>query len=391
MGDQQSMFLFLVAFYALECLMWLPRSSTAFCALFSRHYRRLSPGELLGNHRGAMVIRPLLPFGSVFQVMPLPAVLMSDGVAITGIDLVNPGEIVPSTREFIAWNDISKIVAEGKSVVINGERRWSAPSQTIALSMAAELDAFRVMPREQRAQEIESRTRKRFDLSAIRERQEQAHKLSRVLGILGLVLFLYVNCLLLPSAMFISFSGIWPWIIGVALLQTSLITFLFWRAHKQLYPDSGDERFTAGLTMLLFAPAAMRAKDLITAPALSHFHPLALARVLMHPEAAKRYAKDLLREHRWAPPAPTNKAKIEAISEGRSQLESAVEDFCRAQGWQIEELLQPPARTDPDSQSYCPRCLSEYLKESGACGHCGQVPLQPFETAGPEVLAASSR
>tara|TARA_Y100001934_G_scaffold252496_1_gene316603 strand:+ start:3200 stop:4357 length:1158 start_codon:yes stop_codon:yes gene_type:complete len=376
MGDQQSMFAILAAFYALECLMWLPRGSVVFSAWF-QHFARRAPGEFLGNFRGAMVVRPIFPFGSVFQVMPMPIAISPTGIAFSPVTPVNPEEVIISNGEFLQWKDINNIRSRGKAVQINNIDRWKAPSPTIAVAMAAQLNTLLSAPEEARDDVIQQQMAESFDAKAIGQRADEAQSKGRTLAVLGTILFVFVNCALLPMAFSLAFTDVWIWIIGATLLQTTSITILFWRAHKQLYPHSGDERFTAGLTMLLFAPAAMRAKDLITAPALTGFHPLPTAAHLS-PRTVKSYARFILRELKWAPSPQTSSESASTIRWHKEELSLAIIRCCTGQGWDPVDLAKPPPPADPESRSYCPRCLSEFVTETGNCSPCGNVKLQPL-------------
>jgi hypothetical protein len=379
MGDQQSMFVILAVFYALECLLWLPRGCVAFMVTIGDRFRLRYPRDFLGNHRGAFVVKPLLPLGTTHCAAPMPIALAPEGIVYELVANVHAGESPVTTGRCLQWSELKSIKAKGKAVVINGLRWWKTPAAPIAARQAKELRALRDTDEADRSAAIESWLADGFDSHALAEVTADVKGQGRVIGILGSILFVFVNLGLLPLAFMFAFTPLWGWIIGLALLQTTTITHLFHRAHSRLYPDAGDERFTAALTMLLFAPAAMRAKDGLVLPAFSRFHPLTVAAAVMPAVTGRHYAAFLLRELRHAqrPAAPGIARQISDWY--RERLTSGIEKFCESNSWPTDELLRPPERSDPDSQTYCPRCHSEFVVKQGTCLSCGGVGLLNFE------------
>ena len=75
---------------------------------------------------------------------------------------------------------------------------------------------------------------------------------------------------------------------------TTAAAVLFHRAHRALYPQAGDERFTHTLTILLAPMATMRAHDTLSRPLLAAFHPLALAKVFLPTNDFHDFARHVL-------------------------------------------------------------------------------------------------
>src|SRR5205085_3826042 len=70
--------------------------------------------------------------------------------------------------------------------------------------------------------------------------------------------------------------ALWPMVIGI-YVQTIMIALLFSKLHRKIYPADSEQVFKPFLTMLLAAPSAIRAQDILGRPLLEEFHPLAVA------------------------------------------------------------------------------------------------------------------
>jgi hypothetical protein len=131
--------------------------------------------------------------------------------------------------------------------------------------------------------------------------------------------------------------------------------------------------------MLLAAPTAMRAHDLLVRRALETFHPLALARILVSPEEFRQLVHQVLLDlrHPLQPLAPTGPPEARAsVAWSLAAWRKTVEEFVRRAELSPEELLAPPTPSEPDHVSYCPRCLTQYIVPEGVCAECGGLPLE---------------
>jgi hypothetical protein len=381
--SQQSIFLILGAFYLYESVLWLPRSSVAFMSGWGRKLKLRHPGNRTGNQRGALTPKPWLPPGrQTFLAAQAPFALSPEGIVHRPVAKVSPGEPVETSGECLKWDEVESIEAAGKWVRLNGRRWWKTPSLHNAKEYATTLGKIRDQPESGRTQSIRQWLGATLDATAVTKKLTKLRGQTRNIGWIGTLLFLFLFLILLPMSFIYSYRELWGGIIGVTLLQTIPITFIFRRAHRELYPAADDERFAAWLTMLLFAPAAIRAQDLLTQPLLYRFHPLAVAMANADETSARRYAVFILRELCHAPtaanPDPANPAgRIESWH--REQLTEAVQRRCEKAGWKVADLLRPPARIDPEAKSHCPRCLAEFVITDGMCPDCGAVPLRKFE------------
>lgn len=382
MDSQQSMFLILGAFYLYESLLWLPRGTVAFTARWTGNFRLRHPGRLFANYRGALLFKPFLPPGRrVFLTSPMSIVLSPEGLLHSTVANVSPGEPADTTGECRRWEDVESVVADKRWLKINGRCWFKMPSFHNAGQLAQELEKIRQAAADKREPLLRQWLDAGVKIPEVEKEAARVRRESRRLAVLGAVLFVYLFVGLLPLSFIYSFRHFWGAIIGLAFLQTIPIAWLFYRAHRELYPQAGEERFAGWLTMLLFAPAAVRAYDQLTLPLLYRFHPLAAAISLGREREARAYAAFLLREIKHPPvrPAESEGDLRNGIAEWhRAEMVKRLERCCEQAGWNVADLLRAPARVDPDSKTYCPRCLSEFVISEGGCADCGGVQLVSF-------------
>jgi len=162
---------------------------------------------------------------------------------------------------------------------------------------------------------------------------------------------------------------------------TGVITFLFRRAYRVLYPDATDERFSQCLMVLLFSPAAMRAHDLLSRSLLERFHPVAVAATLCAGADFRRFARQILLDlqHPALPLATEGKPEHAAIeAAARAQTLAAVELTVRSAGATPAELTRPPLPLDPTCRAFCPRCHAQFTSPDLRCTDCGGLPVRAF-------------
>src|SRR5205085_10268815 len=89
--------------------------------------------------------------------------------------------------------------------------------------------------------------------------------------------------------------ALWPMVIGI-YVQTIMIALLFSKLHRKIYPADSEQVFKPFLTMLLAAPSAIRAQDILGRPLLEEFHPLAVAKALCRRVEFDRFARVAIRD-----------------------------------------------------------------------------------------------
>ena len=207
---------------------------------------------------------------------------------------------------------------------------------------------------------------------------------ARPIRILSNGLFVYLFLVVAPLIWRFGFGQFGLWLLVGMLAQTISIAVLFRRAHQSLYPDAGEERLKAFLTLLLAPPAAIRAPDLLARHLLANFHPLAVAQVLCSSGRFKSFARQAFLDLRYPllPVCPTNEPEPMATEQWfRTARQVAAEQFVQRAGLKPDELTAMPGPTEPANQSCCPRCGAQFVTRTGTCLDCGGRPLEPFNLA----------
>jgi hypothetical protein len=213
---------------------------------------------------------------------------------------------------------------------------------------------------------IEAQDGGSFDLPRARERLEVFQRESRKIRWLANILFgyLFVAAPALIYGLGLRFTWI-PLLAGMFLI-TVATGILFARAHRTLYGErASDTRFSAALTIGLSPANAVRACDSLSRRLFTEFHPLCLARLLCGDASFREQAARWLARVRY--PNPT-----EAAMTGGGELEA----FLVSQKLQAGELLAPPVEREPGSVTYCPRCRSLFVAQTGTCADCGVTLLR---------------
>lgn len=382
MSELELLFLVLVCLYAWECACWLRRGSIALITWFGRRWQAVHPGALLGNQNGGVVFAPLLPLGSLVSASQFPLSLSPDAALAYVSTNVNPGWRPPQSGRLFRFEQIKAVQADGKMVRVNGEPWFKTPSPGFAAHVVRHLDQLQKAPVAERGRGIERIFRDSLDTRAIEQRWQDFQKLARPLRWLTNALFVYLFLLVPALIRHFGLRLTWPGLLLGLLALTSSTAIFFRRAHRALYPEAGDERFTHFLTVLLAPATAMRAHDLLSRRLLETFHPLGVARVFCPPAAFRRFAARMLVElrHPALPVFPAGEPGAEAVERfSRAALREAVGEFLAKCDLRPDELVRPPAPADETCRAYCPRCGAQFTAAEGTCPDCGGLPLVAFK------------
>jgi len=379
MSDLQVLFLALVLIYGWECACWVPRGSAAFLTCCGRRWRIRHPGTLLGNARGGFVFAcPLPPLGAFLTANQFPLSLSPEGVLAFVATSVNPGWRPPQTGKFLRFDEIRAVEVMGKQLRVNGEVLLRTTSRLFAEELARRLRQLVQMPSGQRAAVIPESLQASFDSKVIEQRWESFQKRGKGVRRLANLLFAYLFLLAPPAIWYFGLKLCWPELVIGLFALTITTAVLFRRAHKALYPQAGDERFTHFLTILLSPLNAIRAHDVLSRPLLESFHPLAIARVFCSGNHFRDFARRILLDIRH-PCLPLCSAggPISQATElyARTTLQQIVEQFLKQNGINANELAKPAEPADDTCRSYCPRCEAQFTTDTGACPDCGGVTL----------------
>ncbi|MCL5287826.1 MAG: hypothetical protein M1453_07530 [Acidobacteria bacterium] len=383
MSDLEALYLILAAIYLIQCIIWVPEDSICFRRKLGGAWR-VSTGWL---HIGAWGLRGVL----AGPLPPLDGLVVCDRVPFA----VSPLGVLPSPRtslrsaggaiataNFLNFAEMEKVHTRGKEVFSGSKPLFKVPTAGMAQHAAEMLEKLRGNKEAKRAAAIEAEFARTLDSEAIRVRLDDWRGRTALLRWHCNVLFVYLFVLVPFVIMIRGLEATWIWLLGLLLAQMAVISWLFRRAHRALFPEDKEARWTATLTILLSPPVAIRANDIVLRDLGSLFHPLAVAQVLCSEKFFLAMASRTLRELRFPLPSAILPGTPEHVAEAwdREARYRAVERFVAATGAQPQELLAPPAR-EPQCLSYCPRCWNQYRFAEGTCPDCGGIEVQRFEDA----------
>jgi hypothetical protein len=220
-----------------------------------------------------------------------------------------------------------------------------------------------------------------FDTGALERRRREFQKRSCPVRGLSNALLGYLFVVAPAVIWHFGFQLSWLGLLAGLLGLTTATAFGFFRAHRALYPDAEDERFTHTLTILLAPTTAMRAHDALSRPLLEGFHPLAIAKVLLPEKDFREFARRVLLDLRQPalPLCPNdNPAARETELLARCAQQSEAEEFLQQAGVEPHDLCRPPTPADESCRAYCPRCNAQFTTVEGTCADCGGLGLVPF-------------
>ena len=389
-SDGQTLLFILALLYFTECLIWVKKQSVAFISNSGRRWRVATPISWLGNANGAMLIlNPLPPPGRVFLSHLLPISISPSGVcAFNSQTLPSGARSASQTGEFVSFSAITKSVADGAYLVINGQKfaRCATPKEAKALaSIIGKVSLAKVSKREAL---VRSWISKQFDAEKAMSVWTEAEKTTGPIRLMCSLFFLF---LFVAVPILVTFYGLEQLIIPIAAAMVLLavqIAVMFFLAHRKLYPAELQERLENLLKMILCPPISLRAADVLTKNLLAEFSPVAVASVLTGPDEkqfVRGFVFDL--EHPLKHEITDAKAAETINWMGEQQLRSCLTLIERVD--RFAGFLGPTER-EGDSVSYCPRCGVQFVVDDGECPDCPGVGLVAFSSEGKEVTLSQT-
>jgi hypothetical protein len=383
MSDVELIFAILAVIYGWECACWLRGGTLAFRTFLGKSWIAIPPGRTLANQHGGFIFaHPLPPLGTLLQSGTLPVSLSPEGVLAYVATHVNPGPRPWQSGRWVSFDELENVQARGKWVLVNGERLVHAGSSQGAQRLKLLLTALKGLPRHERERRIRECCESGFDFKALDLAWETLQTHSRRLRWLTNGLFAWVFLAAPLVIWLVGFQLAWVFLLAGLVILEAGIASLFKRAHRQLYPELEDERFTHFIIVLLSPANAIRALDLLSRPALEAFHPAAIAAKFLAPATFESFAGRCVRDlrHPAFPAFATNNAAARE-TEGwfrQAQLE-ILEKFLKRRGAGVTKLVLAPEISEAGCVGYCPRCLAQFTVTEGVCADCGGLPLVGFE------------
>jgi len=377
--DGQTLLLILALLYLTECLIWVKKQSVAFVSRSGHRWRLATPVAWLGNANGAMlVLNPLPPPGRIFLSHLLPVSISPAGVcAFNSQTLPSGARPATQTGEFIPFSDIGKSGTDGAYLVLNGQKfaKCATPKQAKAIaSVIAELSTAKAARRESL---LRSWLAKQFDARAATRTWQEAEE---SIGVIRWACSLFFVFMFLGVPALVTLYGLERLIIPLAagILALGLqIVFLFFRAHRKLYPAESHERFENTVKMILCPPVSLRAADVLTRNLLAEYSSIVVANVLGSGQKfAREFVLDL--QHPLKHEVTDDNAAETIDWMNAAQLKACLEHVARDRKTAAKSLLHAAER-EGDSVSYCPRCELQFVVGAGdECPDCPGVVLVLF-------------
>jgi hypothetical protein len=268
---------------------------------------------------------------------------------------------------------------EEKEIWMNGKLFAKAVTEYSARWMAAEVSRLQKCAEKKRAAEIEKTIAASCDPVEVTRRVKEFQMQSWALKYLSnwLFVFLFGACPILVWRLGMV-GAIWPMVIGI-YLQTIVIALVFSKVHRKLYASDSGQIFKPFLTMLLAAPSAIRAHDILGRPLLESFHPVAVAKALCRSQDFESFASAPIRDLLFPrmPVVPPDSPEA-AIAVEKDFREMVLKSLKRKLAFDETEFLKAPEKTETVHTAYCPRCLQQFTEAATSCPDCGGRPLVKF-------------
>jgi len=382
MTDGQTLFVILSLLYLSDCLVWIGRRTVLFSSPWCRRWRASFADERFGNDDGSVaLLNPFPPLGSNFFGQWAPISMSPSGVCAFTLQAFQGTGRPFQTGMVLAYEEISEPRADGKHLLLNGSRFVKCCTAEQAKSLAELIKRVSSEPTEKREKLI------RESLIVQFAKEEAIKLLAQVSDLAAgmrwtcsaFFIFLYVITPILVSAF-----GLIRFVIPVTvvmLLSALFISVTYFRAHKALRPSQPHDRLSNLVKMILCPPVAIRAADLLTLNAMSRFHPVLLANLLLGSDSVeftRAVISDLKHPIRHD---LTDPRALSIVSWHAACDLDACTKFLEAQNPKILDNFLAPPSWDGVSSAYCPRCSCQFATRAGECPDCSGVELLPFSGA----------
>ncbi len=358
---------YLFGFYLLDGLVSVARQSSLFYAPLPRMWR-VRDGDFLWLD--------VWPGAAGFRAGRLPV-----DVTTEGVHFVSPWPTWRSgarTPEIFyePFETLGAVTSEGTAIVSDGRVLGRCASAEAAGGAAALLERLRGAEPSQRALAISAFLDESLDRKTVAAIIEQTRRRTGMLRSLCASQFVLLF-VCLPAALALNAPPRTMLAIGgLAVVYHALIVGLYARARRLLKATS-PSRLSL---MMFYPPAALHAAHELSKNAVSRFHPLAVASVLLSRDRFLEFARREL--ERTGHPNWLHPQLVGAdVAEDRTAIldahRSAVLRFLKKNKTPVESLTGARPQSDPAAEGYCPLCLSEYAAGPPSCHSCG-VPLRPY-------------
>jgi hypothetical protein len=374
MTDGQTLLLILIVVYLSDCLIWVKRESVAFVSSWGGRWRLRVPPSWLGNANGGILfLNPVPPAGRIHLSHLLPISISPSGICAYNLQTLPSEARSPSqTGQYLSFSQIKTAATEGVYLLVNNEKFAKCATPKQAKSLVQLIRELVKASTSKREQVVRAWMEKQFALDEAVARLEEGKTIIEPVQELSTILFLFL--FVFTPSLVVGF-GLMALIIPVAVVMVILAVLtgiMFYRAHKQLFPGEGSERFENLVKMVLCPPVSIRAADILSRNLLADYSPVVLASVI-----AKSDAQQFVRAFILDLQHPL-KHEISDETAEHTMRWAVTEQLKICLTYLQPEELQAPSVREKDSISYCPRCRCQYVISATDCPDCPGVALVAF-------------
>ena len=369
----------LLILYAAECLVWVRAGAVAF-RLWSNSARALDVvTELRISPRSTVAfVFPFVFRNEIIVLFPLPILLSPQGIAL------DPMLISGAVRdEFWAFEDIRLIASDERKIVINQRTFFVSSSESEAVATVEFLRRLKNKPHSERKAQIEKEIARRLDPKLAEAGLKAFLDRTFTLSLSSLALLIFVFILSPIGVRLFGLGATWRYLLGFLIFNVLLIIWDFYQANRELFGPEKTIPWSDIFTILLSPPAALRATKYLAKNFAFEHHPLALAAARCSTEDFRALASITLRQLLYsADSGGDNGASNDPAANSRewfrNAFRTAVVEVVKDRGQNPDDLIADPLRESSNVQSYCPRCLSQFLILEGVCTDCNGISLRRF-------------
>jgi len=364
--------------YIVECAVWVPDGAIAFRLPFNLN-ERVTLLTKLGTQSSPGVVFSV-PFSLRSDVIVCPPFPLS--ISPSGIASHSQFDGINSIGRFVAFEDVLRLDWEQNALRVNGSAIAKC-SEVEAAELVDLLERIKKLPTEQRVSEIENVLAQRFSPKSVESRSKELSENTSDLRL---------DCLILPIVILTicpilvwkwGLAASWPFVVAYLISNASLIAWDFRCADQDLFPTKKTTRWGTIATILLSPPTAARAMKYLAKDIGSGQHPMAIAASRCSDAEFKRLASWMLRRSMFETDEYGNSDERfeESTQWFRLKIQAHILALIRAHGDNPDEIIAPGRRESDRVQSYCPRCLSQFVITNGLCSDCGGISLRPFASS----------
>jgi hypothetical protein len=379
--SEQTLFVVLVALYLSDCFIWTGRRNVLFSSWWFLRTGVIYADEKPGGLGGKLaMLNPLPPLGAYWMAGMPPFSLSPDGVCSFTLGTFPGGNGNFHSAAVSGYEDIHTTGTENKYLLLNDSRFAKCNTSEEARLLEALIRRVSGAPKDMREQLIKKHILSQFSKKEALKRliMVRAHTVGLRFVCCGFLALLFA---VIPLLTLLYGLGplLYP-IIAAILVNLIIISTMYYRAHKRLFPGCLYDRFINIAKICLCPPAAIRAADLLTLNAMTQFHPVTIAGMFSGPDSVA-FIRSVINDLKY----PVRHNQTDPVELGIASWYAACElEMCMAvlktQGpKKVDTMLAPPS-TDGVSVVYCPRCLSRFsaISETGECTDCPGVALLPI-------------